>query len=158
MSEIREEELRFVAKHYKKGRLDTRAAWRRLQMLQGRPSGNHRKWVAVAASVALAIGIAVACVLVNMHRSPSSSILMPKDSVRVEPDSVAKKISVDSTKVFHFQDEPINQALEEVARYYGKDLMASDTTKHISGDIQAESIEEAAEVIGQTLNITISIR
>lgn len=158
MNEMREEELRFVAKHYREDRLDTRKAWRRLLMSQGRQPGNRRKWVAVAASIALAIGIAVACVLVNTPRPMLPPAVSPKDSVKVGPDSVATKPSADSIRVFHFQDEPVMQALEEVGQYYGKVLSASDTAKHVSGDIQAGTLEETVDILEQTLGVNITVK
>lgn len=154
MNEIKEDEFRFIAKHYKEKRLDTDKAWARLLVHTGKRACGHRKWM-VAASVIMVIGIAMACAVIGSRRSVPPAPAHPTDSIKHLADSIVRREAVDSVKVFHFQDEPVNRVLNEVSQYYGKNMVASDTAKRVSGDIQASSSEEVREILEQILDITI---
>ena len=58
--------------------------------------------------------------------------------------------------VFHFDDTPINEVLGKLSRYYDVQLSASDTTKRVSGEIEAASADDAIEVLETTLDIKIN--
>ena len=61
----------------------------------------------------------------------------------------------DTTDVFSFNHTPINEVLGELSRHYHTQLSASDTTKSVTGEIEASSVEDAIEVLQTTLGIKI---
>ena len=58
--------------------------------------------------------------------------------------------------VFHFHGTPINEVLGKLSRHYSVQLSASDTTKRVSGEIEAASADDAIEVLETTLDIKIN--
>ncbi len=59
------------------------------------------------------------------------------------------------SKTFHFDDTPINVVLSQLSQHYGVTLTASDTTRHLSGDFEADDLEMLLSMIEQTLGIEI---
>ena len=66
MNNINDDELRFVVKHYKPNCLDTKRAWQRFKAMREVDTSNRRK-IAIAASIILAVGIAVAAGIIGYH-------------------------------------------------------------------------------------------
>ena len=60
MNNKNNEELQFVAKHYKPNCLNTNQAWQRFKERRGIKGWGGKRKIAVAASITLAIGFAVA--------------------------------------------------------------------------------------------------
>lgn len=154
MNEIRDNELRFVARHYKEGRMNVDKAWQKYQATTGCDGTQHyRRW-GVAAAILLSIGLAVACIVISRHKttriSPES-----RTPVVVDSDTVCRQTKADTVKVFHFDNTPIKEALQEVSAYYGCSLTANDTTQCVSGDISATSPNEVADILETTLGIEI---
>lgn len=133
MNNINDDELCFVVKHYK-------------------PK------IAVAASIILAVGIAVAAGIIGYHNYmlPQKPILkpIPVDTAYVIEDYEES----DTTDVFRFDHTPINKVLGELSRYYNTNLYASDTTKSVTGEIEASKVEDAIDVLETTLGIKIERR
>ncbi len=155
MNNINDDELRFVVKHYKSNCLDTNRAWQRFKAIRGISTTGNRRKIAVAASATLAIGIAVAAGIVGYHhymlpRKPMPK-LIPVDTAYVIEDYEDS----DTTDVFSFNHTPINEVLGELSRHYHTQLSASDTTKSVTGEIEASSVEDAIEVLQTTLGIKI---
>ena len=154
MNNINDDELRFVVKHYKPNCIDTKRAWQRFKAMRGVATSNRRK-IAVAASIILAVGIAVAAGIVGYHhymlpRKPMPK-LIPVDTAYVIEDYEDS----DTTDVFSFNHTPVNEVLGELSRHYHTQLSASDTTKSVTGEIEASSVEDAIEVLQTTLGIKI---
>ena len=126
MNNINDDELRFVVKHYK-------------------PK------IAVAASIILAVGIAVAAGIIGYHNYMLPQKPIPVDTAYVIEDYEES----DTTDVFRFDHTPINKVLGELSRYYNTNLYASDTTKSVTGEIEASKVEDAIEVLETTLGIKI---
>ena len=129
MNNINDDELRFVVKHYK-------------------PK------IAVAASIILAVGIAVAAGIIGYHNYMLPQKPIPVDTAYVIEDYEES----DTTDVFRFDHTPINKVLGELSRYYNTNLYASDTTKSVTGEIEASKVEDAIEVLETTLGIKIERR
>ncbi len=154
MNNINYDELRFVVKHYKPNCLDTKRAWQRFKAMRGVDTSNRRK-IAIAASIILAVGIAVAAGIIGYHnymlpQKPISKPI-PVDTAYVIEDYE----ECDTTDVFRFDHTPINQVLGELSRHYNINLYASDTTKSVTGEIEASKVEDAIEVLETTLGIKI---
>ena len=147
MNNINDDELRFVVKHYKPNCLDTKRAWQRFKAMRGVDTSNRRK--------ILAVGIAVAAGIIGYHNYmlPQKPILkpIPVDTAYVIEDYE----ECDTIDVFRFDHTPINQVLGELSRHYHTQLSASDTTKSVTGEIEASSVEDAIEVLQTTLGIKI---
>lgn len=110
MNNINDDELRFVVKHYKPNCLDTKRAWQRFKAMRGVDTSNRRK-IAVAASIILAVGIAVAAGIIGYHnymlpQKPISKPI-PVDTAYVIEDYE----ECDTTDVFRFDHTPINPIL-----------------------------------------------
>ena len=61
----------------------------------------------------------------------------------------------DTTDVFRFDHTPINEVLNELSRHYNTKLTTNDTTKSVSGEIEAAKVEDAIEVLETTLGVKI---
>lgn len=158
MNNTNDDELQFVASHYKRNCLDTRRAWRRLQTRRGNGRQALTRRIAVAASVVAAVGIAVAAGIFGyrnymLPRKPMPTVI-PADTAT----ATYEKSESDTTDVFRFDHTPINQVLDELSRHYNRQLTASDTTKSVSGEIEAASVEDAVDVLETTLGVKIEMR
>ena len=129
MNNINDDELRFVVKYYK-------------------PK------IAVAASIILAVGIAVAAGIIGYHNYMLPQKPIPVDTAYVIEDYEES----DTTDVFRFDHTPINKVLGELSRHYNTNLYASDTTKSVTGEIEASKVEDAIDVLETTLGIKIERR
>lgn len=158
MNNINDDELQFVASHYKRNCLDTSRAWRRLQTLR---SNGHRmptRRIAVAASVVAAVGIAVAAGILGYRNYMLPQKPMPTVFPADSATTIYEKTESDTTDVFRFDHTPINQALDELSHHYHRQLTASDTMKSVSGEIEATSVEDAVDVLETTLGVKIEMR
>lgn len=62
-----------------------------------------------------------------------------------------------ATGVFKFSNTPINEALGDISEYYHVNIIASDTTKCLSGEFEATNITDVVDLLESTLNIKIQI-
>ncbi len=151
MKTINENELLFVAKHYQAGKLNTEVAWKQCRKQLTKDTTYIHKIIAFAASFALIVSIVFAALFLSRKSYPEAPNTIPTTN-----DSVTLKTPTkNTTKVFHFQHEPINEALYEISVYYGCTLWTNDTTKQVSGEIQADSLEAVIDALEQTLSIKI---
>ncbi len=156
MNNINDEELQFVVKHYKPNCLDTNRAWQRLKTMRGMNGQSNRRKIAVAASITLVVGIAVAAGIIGYHNYMLPRKPMPK---AVQADSTIYEYEeCDTTDVFHFDHTPINQVLDCLSRHYHTQLSTNDTTKSVSGEIEATRVEDAIEVLETTLGVKIETK
>lgn len=156
MKNINDDELRFVLSHYRRGRLDTRRAWRRFQAARGMRPASRLRRIAVAASVAVAVGIAVAAGMIGYRHyflpQKAKPTVVPVDSAV----TVYERNEADTTCVFRYDNTPINSVLGELSRHYHVSLAASDTTKSVSGEIEAASVDDAIGILEATMDIRIT--
>lgn len=156
MKNINDDELRFVLSHYRRGRLDTRRAWRRFQEARGMRPASRLRRIAMAASVAVAVGIAVAAGMIGYRHyflpQKAKPAVVPADSAV----TVYERNEADTTCVFRYDNTPINSVLGELSRHYRVSLAASDTTKSVSGEIEAASVDDAIGILEATMDIRIT--
>lgn len=148
MKHVNEDELQFVAKHYKEGRLNKEAAWEKIQ--QRISKRRHFEWrrYAVAASVMLVAGMAIGGVAWMYKHGMSVSGI----------EELVQKSQADSTKVFYYDKMPVNNVLKDLSSYYGVTLVTSDTTKCVSGELEASGIDEMIDILEKTIDIEIKKR
>ena len=163
MKKNKEDELQFVVDHYKTGHKNVDNAWKEFKGMSGITQSGSRKRLLVAASIAFAAVMAVAATMFVVRSIGNGS---PKSSPNIEralPDTVSKA-KTDSVKtkkgpvVFYFDHTPVNAAIRKVSDYYGVSLTASDTTKMVTGEIEAHNINEAIDMLETTLGIEITKR
>lgn len=153
MKNINEEELQFVAKHYKQNSLDANSAWKRFVKRTGYKSTDKYRRIAVAASVCVVFGIAIAGGIWYANTIETT----PSVTVPVSPEyRFIKKHG--KTVILKYDNEPIGNVLKELSAYYGKQISTSDSTRRISGEIEAASMEEIVEILEVTLNISIEVK
>ena len=163
MKKNKEDELQFVVDHYKTGHKNVDNAWKEFKGMSGITQSGSRKRLLVAASIAFAAVMAVAATMFVVRSFDNGS---PKSSPNIEralPDTVSKaKTDTVKTKkgsvVFHFDHTPVNAAIRKVSDYYGVGLTASDTTKMVTGEIEAHDVNEAIDMLEATLGIEITKR
>lgn len=153
MKNINEEELQFVAKHYKQNSLDANSAWKRFVKRTGYKSTDKYRRIAAAASVCVVFGIAIAGGIWYANTIETT----PSVTVPVSPEyRFIKKHG--KTVILKYDNEPIGNVLKELSAYYGKQISTSDSTRHISGEIEAVSMEEIVEILEVTLNISVEVK
>lgn len=158
MKKINDDELHFVVKHYKENRLNADAAWIKLKLKTGnKQTRTLWKSVSVAASVLLIASIAIACIVIGYNHYKSIP-QQPNNQIIPVADTLYITENTDSIKVFKFNGESIGKVLKELSTYYGKNLSTADSTKVLSGEIEATSCEDAVSIIEGTLDIKIVVK
>lgn len=156
MKEIREDELHFVARHYRPNRLNPGKAWQTLQSRTVRAGRLARRRLTIAAAFVLAVGIALAGGLWGYFRSLASSSPLP---VAAEPmNCVADSAKADSVVVFRFENESVGRVLQRISVHYGQELTASDSTRRVSGAVEAGPLPDVVAILERTLGIKITVR
>ena len=154
MKRINDDELRFVVEHYKENRIDTEKAWKKVKAhIANEPRRRWRISVVAASVVAVAV-VAVACFVIGYGNNKP---VRKQNDTPVTVDTVPVKSKGDSIVVFRFADEPVGSALRRLSAHYGKRLTSSDSTKILSGEIEAASCDEVVSIIESTLNIKITV-
>lgn len=169
MKEINEDELQFVARHYKEDTLNTERAWRTLRQRVLPSSATHlptrrlstaTRRIAAAVSIALIVGASVACglwysrqqaVVPDAPVAPSTTVATPYRYLQAKGESIVLK----------YDNAPIEEILNELSTHYGRTLVlqsASASGRCISGEIEATSLEEVVEILEATLDIEIEIQ
>lgn len=60
-----------------------------------------------------------------------------------------------ATHHLHFENAPLQDVLDELTRLTGKEYVASDYSKRLTGDFNTDSIPQVVSIIEETLGITI---
>lgn len=157
MTQINEKELQFVVTHYKEGIMDEDAAWQRLKKRTGKSSSTPLRKYAVAASVVLAVGMALACGVWMSGNMPWISNKGTQQSASVSSQNAdsAHTENQGTAKVFYYDKTPINSVLADLASYYSVAFTASDTTKCVSGEIEASELADVIDLLETSLKIKI---
>ena len=143
--------LEFVAAHYKVDHIDVDAAWHRFKIQTGRYNRRNYRHV-VAAALGIVVIVAIASSLYLSNRTPQSTGSV---DVPCGIDSVETHCN-ESIKVYKYDNCPINKVLYDVSNYYGVHLVANDSTKYMSGEIEmSSSVDDIIDIIEQTMAITI---
>lgn len=167
MKEINDDELQFVARHYKEDALNADRALRTLRqrvLPSSRANQTIRRLstatrrIAASVSIALIVGASVACGVwyarqqaASAPQSPASALTTPYRYLQVKDESIVLK----------YDNAPISDVLSELSTHYGRTLVlqsASASDRSISGEIEATSLEEVVEILEATLEIEIEIQ
>lgn len=143
--------LEFVVVHYQEGHLNIDVAWHSFKTQTGRYGRRDYRHVA---SVVLGVIFlsAAACGIYFNSRIPQST---GTSDVSCKADSVDER-SVESVKIFRYDNCPINKVLKDVSDYYGVHLSTNDSTKNVSGEIEmVSSVDEVVDMLERTMKITI---
>lgn len=149
--------LMFVIRHYRKGRLNKKKAYRRFCKITGYKS---RSIFSTPLKIAATI-LVVATVVFAATKGFYKQNRPVKRPTQIQMDSTNKKnhaVDTLQTASFHFNHTPVTYALEEIGKKYNAMLLPSDSTKEISGTIEVSNLSEAISVLENTLNIKITIR
>lgn len=60
-----------------------------------------------------------------------------------------------ATGQFHFDNSPLPDVLRDLSAYYGVQLSCTNKDKNLSGDFDADNLDEVIAIIEQTLNVRI---
>lgn len=144
MNDIRENELEFVSRHYRKGALNTNKAWRSFMTRSGRTSIMLFPRKSIVASIAFVLGLSVALAF-------SWNTIFPQ-----EPDTPMIEVK-SGIVILKYDNEPIGNVLKELSAHYGKTVTTADPTRRISGELEASSLDEIVAILETTLNIKINV-
>lgn len=156
MNENNEKELKFVVKNYRQGRLNTENAWTKFSEISG-ITNKEKQWKKYSVAVSLIFFICAAMACIIIFKEKHSDFYQNKEkteTVRHKQNVYMEKAA--GTKVFTFDNTPINIALKEISDYYGCELTTEDSTKCVSGEIESTSPDDAIAVLEATLNIKIA--
>ncbi len=143
---MKEEDLSFVARHYRKGSFSTDTGWRRLGLINPFRWKRLRIAAAVAATIILS---ATATYIYNEYNiEPSSE---PVQSVLTTPELIERTID--------FEDAPLTAVIAEIKKVYGieVDNLPDDPdtyrlSLHYEGNL-LELIDEINDILGTELKI-----
>lgn len=155
MNQINEEEIKFVTKHYKENALDTDKAWKTFAKKTGYKSANRYSRTAVAAAACLVFGVAIGSGIWYANMYSSNDTTTTEASTKPEYRFIKKS---GKNIILKYDNESIGNVLKELSSYYGKQITSDDNDRHISGEIEASSMDEIIEILELTLNINIEVK
>lgn len=156
--ENNDKDLEFVSRHYKENRLDTDKAWKQFADRTGMSKPRRTIYPkAIAASVAVVLGLSMALAFNWISIFPTQQPTEP--TAEVVAESAAHPIieAKDSTVLLRYDNEPVGKVLRELSTYYSKNVTTADSTRCVSGEIEASSLDEIVSILEATLNINISV-
>lgn len=143
--------LEFVVVHYQEGHLNIDAAWHGFKTQTGKYGRRDYRHVASIALGVIFLTTAACGIYFNSRISQS----IDTSDVSCKADCVDVR-SVDSVKIFSYDNCPINKVLKDVSDYYGVHLSTNDSTKNVSGEIEmVSSVDEVVDMLERTMKITI---
>ena len=155
MKTPKDKELDFVLQHYEEKRFSPDEAMNKIGV--GRPARRIalRRIVAVAASLLCLVAMAAVVSWQLGVWGGAEPVTENSQPVNAEVTATA---SADDKAVpnFHFDDTPLPEVLAEIGQYYGVNLQASDTTRHLTGDFTGEQLDDIVESIEEVLGVNIS--
>lgn len=170
MKNTNEDELQFVARHYEENALNADSAWQRFRLKTGQATHRlsapvHRlsastRRIAASVSIALIVGGSVACGF-WYHRQQAALLDAPAASETAATTSYRYLQPSEESIILKYNDAPIEEVLCELSSYYGRTIVlqsASASGRHISGEIEATSLEEVVEILEATLDVEIEIQ
>lgn len=146
MKETKDQELRFVVRHYEAGRFSPEEALKKIGHEPRRRS--LPRWVAAAASL-----LCLTVLATVLWLKPFTASTPGADSTKPTADTTA---TTAATASFHFNDAPLPQVLRELGAHYGVTLAATDTTRHLTGTFSGQSLEDILSMIEEVLDVEIS--
>ncbi len=152
----KDKELDFVLQHYQKNRFSPEEAMNRIDA--GRPARRIalRRIVAVAASLLCLVVMAAVVSWRLGVWGGAYSATGERPPVNTEVTATASADDL-AAPCFHFVDTPLPDVLAEIGQFYGVELQASDTTRHLTGDFTGEQLDDIVESIEEVLDVNISL-
>ncbi|MCR5159881.1 MAG: DUF4974 domain-containing protein [Prevotella sp.] len=141
-----DKELGFVLRHYRENAFNADKALRKL----AKPALHRplRRWVAAAASLLCLVAFAAVLTWQVVKPSPPAKSEKPVATDRQE-------IVEQPTASFHFDDTPLPEVLHQLGNWYGVELKATGTEKHLTGDFAADSLDAIIGMIEEVLDVEI---
>lgn len=149
----RQQEIqKFVLKHYQAGKLDTQHALRTVkERLHTSHATLHTSRSTIHTPRRYAAIFTLSIIMVGAYAVYTNI----RHDANTTPHTPHSTLHTPQPQAFHFDDTPINEVLSELNKAYGTNLQTNDTTKHLTGDFEAESPELLVSIIEQTLGIKI---
>jgi len=89
-------------------------------------------------------------------RAGMSAVLGDGDSTPRMESHTDVNTTAWATHQFHFDDTPLAEVLGTLSRYYHVSLTAPDTSKRLTADFDADSLDDIINLVNQTLNVSIT--
>ena len=140
-----DQELGFVLHHYRKGMFDPDKALKKVKPAIHKPL---RKWVVAAASLLCLVVFAA----VMTWQAVNSDIPAKREA---PSPSDKQEVAMQPTASFHFDDTPLPDVLSQLSSWYGVQLKADNTEKHLTGDFPADSLDAIIGMIEEVLDVEI---
>lgn len=160
-NKFNDKELKFVLSHYKEERMNTDVAWKKLATKIPHTKTVKYKRLAMTASITFFVGLlfAIGIYFIQSYKE----IKTPTNPNVNRNDTTIQTLVNDSTLndssiVFHYKKEPINNVLRDISSIYNSNLVTNDTTKRVTGEFEVNSLEEAINILEMTLDIKIEKR
>lgn len=145
---MKEQEIDFIARRYKKGAFSTRNGWRRLGL------GSDFRWkrIRTAAAVTAVIALsATATIIYNYHNYAKHDIPVPVENVSVKPILTVRAID--------FEETPLTIVVEKIRETYGVEILdipenADELTLSLHYEGSAEDlIETINDILGTDMKV-----
>lgn len=144
-----EKDIKFVARHYRKGAFSADKAWSLLGI-------GHRGWWSrsrIAAAVAAVVVLGATAAIVIRHYQPT-----PKQEIATT-DEPSLESRMEAVKVIEFDNAPLSAVAEEIRKVYGIEVagLPSDSdslrlTLRYEGNVRG-LIENINEILDTNLSI-----
>lgn len=89
-------------------------------------------------------------------RAGMSAVLGDGDSTPRMESHTDVNTTAWATHQFHFDDTPLAEVLSTLSSYYHVRLTASATSKRLTADFDADSLDDIINLVNQTLNVSIT--
>ena len=90
-------------------------------------------------------------------RAGMSAVLGPDDCCLQDAAPTEINTTAWATHQFHFDDTPLPEVLTTLSSYYHVRLTTSDTSKRLTADFDADSLDSIIDLISQTLGVRITV-
>ena len=144
---LNDQERGFVLHHYRKGVFNPDEALKKVV----RPTRRipMRRWVAAVASLLCLVAFAAVLTWqLNKTDAPAQGEMFSTLD--------RQKVTEHPTASFHFDDTPLPDVLAELSKWYGEELKADNSEKHLTGDFAADSLDAIINMIEEVLDVEIT--
>ena len=146
---MKEHDIDFVARHYRKGAFDIKQGWRRLALTS--QGGWRRLKVAATVAVLLAIGATAAVVFTRSDEKPAGT------ETTVETPSAESILT--AVRAIDFDNAPLTDVVTEIYNVYGVEignLPENAASMHLSLHYEG-NVEDLVASINEILNCELVI-
>lgn len=149
-----QESLDFVSKHYRSDAFNTEQAARNLNIPTYRTMKIRRRWLTVAASVAVILTAAAAAYLMSPSE-PGEPLDRTETQTQVEK---ASSETFPETAMLEFDNAPLSEIVSEIETVYGVKItnLPADTSERLTLS-QSGTAEELIETLNDLLSSKMQI-